>query len=168
MRQDCTSGTVRQRRHRCRRVGLPTADQGGSRRPSRDHRLPTLPCEWPHCTCDWEAEKIMVIYRVVFESGRIGESENKMVATLTKREHALSKRSRNREQSTAEKKASANLKELRNAQVEQSNLRESRVRNQLIDKCMRTKGLSFVPTCDPQLSSAPDRSYYDSDPACWK
>jgi hypothetical protein len=118
--------------------------------------------------CDWEAEKIMMIYRVVFESGRVGESENKMVATLTKREHTLSKRSRNREPSAAEKKASANLKELRNAQVEQSNLREGRVRNQLIDKCMRAKGLSFVPTCDPQLSSAPDRSYYDSDPACWK
>jgi hypothetical protein len=118
--------------------------------------------------CDWEAEKVLVIYRIEYESSRRGQSEDKTMAALTKRERTLSKRLSKREPSASEKKAAADLKERRSEQLEQSNLRESRVRNQLIDKCMRAKGLSFVPTCDPQLPSAPDRSYFDSDPTCWK
>ena len=50
--------------------------------------------------CDWEAEKVLVIYRIEYESSRRGQSEDKTMAALAKRERALSKRLNKREPST--------------------------------------------------------------------
>ena len=63
----------------------------------------------------------MVIYRVVFESSRRGQSEDKTLAALAKREHTLSKRLSGRVPSAAEKKAAEKLKALRSVQLEHSN-----------------------------------------------
>lgn len=118
--------------------------------------------------CDWETEKVMVIYKAVFDGGQLGRDEVEALSSLDQLERAASQQLGNRAPGAAESKTITDLAEKRKLKAREILLRESRVRNKLIDKCMRARGLAFAPTCDPHITDEINRSYYDSDPSCWK
>ena len=101
--------------------------------------------------CDFEAEKVLAIYRVTYENGRLGKMEEDVVADLSQQR---------------DPKATQILKQ----RLDAINAREEEARQRLMDKCMRVHGLRFdssSDSCSPKGGKA-QRSYYDVEPDCWK
>ena len=106
--------------------------------------------------CNFETEKVIVLYKAIYEGGRLGQHQEDAYALYQKQLDAA-------QSAEQRKRAEENLKNER----DKESYREEKVREGLLDKCMQISGLSFNPFGEDCIVRDGKATRPDYNVDCW-